>query len=85
MADSTCVSASLTTKVAPSGNFTVAIVKSNDGGATFPTTIATITITAGNKVGTTTTTQALVVGDLLSINITAVNGAADWNAQLYIN
>lgn len=84
MSATTCVNASLVAKTAPSGgSFVVSILRSADGGATFPTTIATITATTGNKVATTTTTTALSVGDLLRLDIVSVNGASDWTAQLY--
>jgi hypothetical protein len=84
MAATTCVNASLVAKTAPSGgSFVVAILRSADNGATFPTTVATITVTTGNRVGTATTTTALSAGDLLRLDITSVNGAADWTAQLY--
>jgi hypothetical protein len=84
MASTTCVNASLVAKTAPSGgSFVVAILRSADNGATFPTTVATITVTTGNRVGTVSTTTALSAGDLLRLDITSVNGAADWTAQLY--
>jgi hypothetical protein len=80
----TCVNASLVCKTAPSGgSFVVAILKSADNGATFPVTVATLTITTGNKTGTVSTTTAMAAGDLLRLDITSVNGAADWTAQLY--
>ena len=86
MAAATCVNASLVAKTAPSGgSFVVAILRSADNGATFPTTVATITATTGNRVATTTTTTALAQGDLLRLDITSVNGASDWTAQLYVN
>ena len=79
----TCIAASLTAKTAPSGgSFVAAILKSSDGGATFPTTITTLTMTTGTKVITTTPTTALVAGDFLRFDITSVNGAADWTCQL---
>lgn len=80
----TCVNASLITKTAPSGgSFVVSILRSADNGATFPTTVATITVTSGSRVGTVNTTTALSTGDLLRLDISSVNGAADWTAQLY--
>jgi hypothetical protein len=82
----TCESAALVAKTAPSGgNFVVSILKSSDGGATFPTTVSTITVASGAKVGTASPTTALAVGDLLRLDITSVNGAADWNCHLYAN
>jgi hypothetical protein len=80
----TCVNASLVAKTAPSGgSFVVSILRSADNGATFPTTVGTITMTTGNRVGTVNTTTALSAGDLLRLDISSVNGAADWTAQLY--
>lgn len=84
MSAMTAVSASLVTKTAPSGgSFVVAILRSTDGGTSFPTTVTTFTLTTGNKVVTTTPTTALAIGDLLRVDITSVNGAADWNAELH--
>ena len=82
----TCNNAVLIAKTAPTGNFTVNILRSSDNGTSFPDIIAIITITSGNRVGITalspTTTPALVAGDLLRLDISAVNGASDWTAQL---
>lgn len=79
----TSVSASLVTKSAPTGNFTISILRSANNGTTFPDTVATVTVTSGNRVATASATTALAVGDLLRLDISAVNGAADWTAQLY--
>lgn len=83
MSTVTSSAASLIAKTAPTGNFTVSILRSANNGTTFPDTVATITVTSGNRVGTATPTTALAVGDLLRLDITAVNSAADWTAQLY--
>ncbi len=83
--DCVALTASLVAKTAPSGgSFVVVIKSSTDNGATFPTTVATITVTTGNNVGTTTSTTALTAGTLLRFDITSVNGAADWTAQLNV-
>jgi hypothetical protein len=80
----TSVTASLVAKTAPSGgSFVVEIKRSTDTGATFPDSITIITATTGNRVSTGVATAALSVGDLLRLDITSVNGAADWTAQLY--
>ena len=79
----TSVSLSLVTKTAPTGNFTVSVLRSANNGTTFPDTVGTVTVTSGNKVASVSTTTALAVGDLLRLDISAVNGAADWTAQLY--
>ena len=82
---STATNAILTAKTAPTGgSFVVSILKSSNNGSTFPTTVVTITLTTGNNVVTTTsfTNSGLTAGDLLRIDITSVNGAADWNAFL---
>ena len=76
-------SLSLVTKVAPTGNFTVSVLRSANNGSTFPDTIATVTVSSGNKVASTTATLALAIGDILRLDISAVNGATDWTAQLY--
>jgi hypothetical protein len=60
----------------------VSILRSSDDGATFPTTIGTVTLTAGDKVTTTVVTTVLAIGDILRCDILSVNGAADWNCQL---
>ena len=78
----TCSAASLVTKTPPTGNFTVTILRSANNGASFPDTVATITVSSGNRVGTATPTIQLAVGDLLSMDISSVNGAADWTCQL---
>lgn len=86
MASTTCVNASLVAKTAPAGgSFVVSILRSSDGGATFPTTVVTLTLTTGNKVVTANTTTSLSAGDLLRLDITSVNAAANWSAQLYTN
>lgn len=74
---------SLTAKTQPTGVFSVSILKSADNGATFGTTIGTVSIFAGAGYTTTTSVSAaLSVGDLLRCDVLAVNGAADWNCQL---
>jgi hypothetical protein len=73
---------SLTAKTSPTTSFSVSILRSSDDGATFPTTIGTVTLTAGDKVTTTAVTTVLSIGDILRCDILAVNGAADWNCQL---
>jgi hypothetical protein len=73
---------SLTAKTAPTTSFSVSILRSSDDGATFPTTIGTVTLTAGDKVTTTAVTTVLAIGDILRCDILSVNGAADWNCQL---
>ena len=78
----TCSAASLVTKTPPTGNFTATILRSANNGTTFPDTVATITVSSGNRVGTATPTVQLAVGDLLRIDISSVNGAADWTCQL---
>ena len=78
----TCSAASLVTKTPPTGNFTVTILRSANNGTSFPDTVATVTVSSGNKVGTATPTVQLAVGDLLRIDISSVNGAADWTCQL---
>jgi hypothetical protein len=85
-AASNCVSASLSAKTAPTGgSFVVSIYKSTDGGSTFPTNLATLTMTTGNKIATNTAILGNTVasGDLLRLDITSVNSAADWTCQLY--
>lgn len=83
MTAGTSVSAAAIAKVAPSGgSFVVSVLRSSDGGTTFPTTVTTLTMTAGTKVTTTTPSTALAVGDLLRLDVTSVNGAADWNVEL---
>lgn len=80
----TAIRLTLSCKTAPTGNFTVVIRRSADGGATFPDTIATATVSSGNKIATTTTmtNSALAAGDHLRCDVTAVNGAADFTARL---
>jgi hypothetical protein len=78
----TCSAASLVTKTPPTGNFTATILRSANNGTSFPDTVATITVSSGNRVGTATPTVQLAVGDLLRIDISSVNGAADWTCQL---
>lgn len=79
----TCVSAALVAKTAPSGgSFVVSILRSANGGSTFTTTVSTLTLTTGNTVVTGVPTTALAVGDLLRLDITSVNGAADWSVEL---
>jgi hypothetical protein len=80
----TCTQLTLTTKTAPSGNFTITIKRSTDSGSTFPDTIGTATVTTGTKIINTTTftNAALAAGDLLRLDISAVNAAADWTARL---
>ena len=73
---------SLTAKTPPTTSFSVSILRSSDDGATFPTTIGTVTLTAGDKVTTTVVTTVLAIGDILRCDILSVNGAADWNCQL---
>ena len=83
MVAGTSVSASLVAKTVPSGgSFVVSILRSSNGGTTFPDTITTLTLTTGNRVVTTTPTTALAVGDLLRLDISSVNGASDWTVQL---
>lgn len=74
----------LTAKTAPSGNFVVTIKRSADNGSTFPDTVGTVTITSGNKIATTTsfTNANLAAADVLRLDITSVNAAADWTARL---
>jgi hypothetical protein len=80
----TAVRLTLSSLVAPTGNFTITIMRSSNGGATFPDTIATVTVASGNFYATTTTitTSSLNAGDLLQLNISAVNGASTWTAKL---
>lgn len=83
----TVISACVNTKTAPgTGGFIYSIVKSTDGGATFPTTLATQTLTSGSKTlgPTAQTANTLASGDLLGINISAVNSAADWTVELVV-
>lgn len=81
----TSVSASLVAKTVPSGgSFVVSILRSSNGGTTFPDTITTLTLTTGNRVVTTTPTTALAAGDLLRLDISSVNGASDWTVQLKV-
>ena len=83
MSAGTCSAASLVVKTVPSGgSFVVSVMRSSDNGATFPTTVTTLTLTTGNRIVTTTPTTALTAGDLLRLDISSVNGAADWNVQL---
>lgn len=80
-----CVSLTLLCKTAPSGgSFAISILKSTNNGSTFPTTVGSVTITTANTFATTTTftTSTLSAGDFLRIDITSVNGAADWTCQL---
>ncbi len=73
----------LTVKTQPTDVFSVTIMKSSDSGATFATTIGTVTIVAGAGYTTTTSVSgSLSIGDLLRCDIISVNGAADWNCQL---
>jgi hypothetical protein len=70
---------SLVAKTAPSGgSFVASVLKSSDNGSTFPSTVAYVEVTTGNRVNTNTTTMSLATGDLLRLDITSVNGAADW-------
>ena len=81
----TAVRLDLTCGTAPSGgSFTVAVVVSTNGGVSFGTTVATLSVTTGTNAATTTTitTPALAAGSYLGLNITAVNGAANWTARL---
>ena len=83
MAAGTCSTASLVVKTVPSGgSFVASILRSSNGGSTFPDTVTTLTLTTGNRVVTTTPTTALAAGDLLRLDISSVNAAADWNVQL---
>jgi hypothetical protein len=74
----------LTCKTAPAGSFQVTIKRSSDGGSTFPDTIATVTVSSGNRSATTTTftNAALAAGDLLRCDVISVNGADTWTARL---
>jgi hypothetical protein len=84
MTNMVCTNASLVAKTAPfGGNFEVSVLKSSNNGDSFPDTVATVAILEGNHVGTTSANTALSTGDLLRIDITSVNGAADWTCQLY--
>ena len=81
---STCVSASLVAKTAPViGPFAVQILRSSDGGSTFPTTAAYINLPANSNVATTSVSTVLTTGDLLRFDILSVNTASDWTCQLY--
>jgi hypothetical protein len=82
-ANTTCVDASLTARVPPSGgSFVVAIERSSNNGITFPDTVATVTLGENNIVAVASTTVSLSAGNLLRLNIASVNGAQDWACQL---
>jgi hypothetical protein len=82
-ANTVCVNASLTARVAPTtGSFVVVIERSSNSGSTFPDTVATVTLTQDSIVSVSATTVNLSAGDLLRLNITSVNGAQDWACQL---
>lgn len=83
---STAARLTLSCLSAPAGNFTISILRSADGGTTFPDTVATVTIASGNRFATTTAIPlaALNAGDLLRLDVAAVNGAANWSAQLAV-
>ncbi len=74
----------LSVKTPPTGNFTVTVKRSADGGSTFPDTVATVSVGAGLHLASTTsiTTPSLAAGNYLRLDISAVNGAADWSARL---
>ena len=85
MTAGTSVASSLVAKTAPSGSsFVVSILRSSNNGSTFPDTITTLTLTSGNQVTTASPTTSLAVGDLLRLDISSVNGASDWTAQLKV-
>jgi hypothetical protein len=75
----------LSTNAIVSGTFTVRVMRSPDGGATFPDTIGTVSLAAGAR-GTTTTTIAtpgLNAGDWLRCDITAISGVVGgWMARI---
>ena len=84
MTNMTCISSSLVAKTVPlGGNFVVSILRSNNNGASFTDTITNVTVLDGNRVGIASPTAALNTGDLLRLDITSVNGAADWTCQLF--
>jgi hypothetical protein len=74
----------LACKTAPGGNFQVTVKRSTDSGATFPDTIASVTVGSGARLATTTTftNAALSAGDVLRCDVISVNAAADWTARL---
>lgn len=79
----TSQSLSLVAKTAPTGaGFQVAVKASVDDGATFPTTIGTITLASGNNVVSSSVSASLAVGAILRLDIIDVNGAADWTVEL---
>jgi hypothetical protein len=81
----TAVHAAIMLGTAPSGgSFTVTVKRSSDGGSTFPDTVCSFSATTGNRSAATTTftTSALLAGDILSLDIGAVNSAADWTVSL---
>lgn len=73
----------LTAKGAPAGGtLAVTIKASTDNGATFATTVGTVSVAAGAHVATQAVSVALADGALLRADIGSVNGAADWSCQL---
>lgn len=87
-----CQYISLTAKTAPSGGpLTMSILYSKDGGTTFPTTIGTVQLATGQKSNTILLSPNPTVlegiansSNLFRLDISAVNGAADWTAILTI-
>jgi hypothetical protein len=81
-----CVGAYLLAKTAPSGgSFVVEIRASTDGGITFPTVLTTLTMITGTNSIASTPTASITAGTILRMDITSVNGAADWTAVLHVN
>jgi hypothetical protein len=77
----------LSTTAVVSGTFTVRVMRSSDGGSTFPDTVGSVSLAAGNRGTTTTTiaTPALAAGDWLRCDITAISGTVGgWMARLSI-
>jgi hypothetical protein len=68
-------------KTAPSGGSFTVVVKAGDG-TTFPTTVGTVSLGSGVRINSATISTEMVEGTLLCLDITAVNGAADWTCQL---
>lgn len=70
-------------KTAPSGgNFTVQVEQSANSNFSAPTVVSTISLSSGNVTNSSILAVAVNKDVFLRLNITAVNGAADWTVEL---
>lgn len=60
------------------GDCTLRVLRSTDGGATWPTAVGTITLSDSEDTDYSTISVALAAGDYLCVEVVSVGGAATW-------